>query len=331
MDMAGAALSKTGIFTVSKNLVASLRASGVDVVEFAPTKPVDGRTYLPWFHCVLPHLVNRASVEAMVYPANMLPLVVPATVNIVLLHDVIWESFPNDYNLVWRIALRYGALHALKNAKVISPSQWTADAVLKRFGRHVSMVLPYQFRRTPRKADAVKNQSRDVVYVGSLVGHKNVETLIRGFENIASSFPGAVLHIVGDGPYRQHLERLSQQLVTSRQIVFHGFISEERKKALLSAARVFVQPSLEEGFSLTPWEASALGADLVLSAIPAHEVFREFAWCFRPGSPEDCARALFSCLTTEPGQPLHREFSGEFNIDNYAEEIKRIATWTCVI
>jgi phosphatidylinositol alpha-1,6-mannosyltransferase len=76
--------------------------------------------------------------------------------------------------------------------------------------------------------------------------------------------------LVGEGPYRSHLEKLANKLSLSESITFVGRILYDKLPNYLSAADVFVMPSrsrffgLEvEGLGIVYLEASACGIPVV--------------------------------------------------------------------
>jgi phosphatidylinositol alpha-1,6-mannosyltransferase len=76
--------------------------------------------------------------------------------------------------------------------------------------------------------------------------------------------------LVGEGPYRSHLEKLANKLSLSESITFVGRILYDKLPNYLSAADVFVMPSrsrffgLEvEGLGIVYLEASACGIPVI--------------------------------------------------------------------
>ena len=58
--------------------------------------------------------------------------------------------------------------------------------------------------------------------VARLVEIKDQATLIRAFQIVHKAFPGAELHLLGDGPLRNNLELLANQLELGLSVTFHG-------------------------------------------------------------------------------------------------------------
>ncbi|HLJ22580.1 MAG TPA: glycosyltransferase [Candidatus Acidoferrales bacterium] len=97
--------------------------------------------------------------------------------------------------------------------------------------------------------------------VARLVKIKDQATLIRAFAVVRRNFPGAELHLLGDGPLRGNLEFLSGQLGLGPSVTFHG--ESARVAEFLSGLDVFALSSLSEGIPLAVLEAMAAGLPIV--------------------------------------------------------------------
>lgn len=139
-----------------------------------------------------------------------------------------------------------------------------------------------------------------VVFVGRLRKYKGAQYLIRAFPEILRAVPGARLQIVGDGPYRPHLERLVRSLGVGEAVEFLGALSHSDKVAALNRAQVAAAPSPKEGWGLTVIEANACGTPVVASRSPGLvESVRdgETGLLVRHGDVPALARATVRLLT----------------------------------
>ena len=109
-----------------------------------------------------------------------------------------------------------------------------------------------------------------IVSVGRLVHRKGQDKLIEAFPTIVREIPNAHLLIVGEGPYRTHLEKLVERLSLKENVTFVGRIFYDDLPSYLSASDVFVMPSrsrffgLEvEGLGIVYLEASACAIPVV--------------------------------------------------------------------
>jgi glycosyltransferase involved in cell wall biosynthesis len=103
-----------------------------------------------------------------------------------------------------------------------------------------------------------------VVAVARLSPEKNMANLLRAAALARDADPAFRLEIAGDGPCREDLVRLAQELNLGPIVKFLGEVRDV--PALLARAALFVLPSKSEGISLTLLEAMARG----LPAIATH-------------------------------------------------------------
>jgi L-malate glycosyltransferase len=104
----------------------------------------------------------------------------------------------------------------------------------------------------------------DIIYVGRLIGHKNVDLLIRAVQLVKKDIPGIKTVIVGDGPDIAELRRLAGELGLEKNIKFTGFLENYNDAiAQMKSSKVFVMPSTREGFGMAALDASACGLPVV--------------------------------------------------------------------
>ena len=124
-----------------------------------------------------------------------------------------------------------------------------------------------------------------ILYYGGFRKHKNVEGLLRAYSLISSRVQSRLVLVGRPGQCLSELDPLIQQLNLHDRLVFFGFASEEELKCLLQECRLFVFPSLMEGFGLPLAEALACGAPVVCSnAASLPEVGGDAALYFDPSA-----------------------------------------------
>lgn len=109
-----------------------------------------------------------------------------------------------------------------------------------------------------------------IISVGRLVHRKGQDNLIQAMPAVLKEIPSAHLMLVGEGPYRKHLEKLVTKSSLEQNVTFAGRIMYDRLPSYLSAADLFAMPSrsrffgLEvEGLGIVYLEASACGIPVV--------------------------------------------------------------------
>ncbi|MGA3563974.1 glycosyltransferase family 4 protein [Melissospora conviva] len=109
-----------------------------------------------------------------------------------------------------------------------------------------------------------------VVCVSRLVPRKGQDMLIRALPEIRRRVPGAVLLLVGGGPYRATLQKLARQAGVERDVVFTGSVPAEELPAHYAAGDVYAMPCRTrnrgldvEGLGIVYLEASAIGLPVI--------------------------------------------------------------------
>jgi glycosyltransferase involved in cell wall biosynthesis len=136
-----------------------------------------------------------------------------------------------------------------------------------------------------------------LTFVGRLRRLKCVDRVIDAFAIVHRKQPEAVLHIAGDGPMRRSLEHQAAALGLAGSVVFHGFLPEDAKVALLRDSAVYLSASQFEGFGIPLVEAMAAGAVPVASDIPSHGfIFQDRQVGFLARTPEEMAERTLQVL-----------------------------------
>lgn len=104
----------------------------------------------------------------------------------------------------------------------------------------------------------------DLVYVGRLSEHKRVDLLIEAVSLAWEVMPDIRCGVIGDGPEMERLRRLVEDLQIEENVVFLGFLeTDEDLIAAMKSSRIFVLPSMREGFGISALEANACGLPVV--------------------------------------------------------------------
>jgi glycosyltransferase involved in cell wall biosynthesis len=109
----------------------------------------------------------------------------------------------------------------------------------------------------------------DLVTVGRLLPHKNVDMLLDSVALLRASGLPVTCRIVGDGPMRAALHGQARRLGIEAVVDFRHNVWEQKDVyALMKAARVAVFPTSREGFGIAVLEAIACGLPVVTTSAP---------------------------------------------------------------
>jgi colanic acid/amylovoran biosynthesis glycosyltransferase len=106
-----------------------------------------------------------------------------------------------------------------------------------------------------------------IICVGRLSPEKGQAGLLRAFARLRANYPDPTLRLVGDGPDRQALERLSEELGVNDAVTFAGRLPEPETLVEIARADLLVLPSFMEGLPIVLMEAMALGVPVIASRV----------------------------------------------------------------
>jgi glycosyltransferase involved in cell wall biosynthesis len=102
-----------------------------------------------------------------------------------------------------------------------------------------------------------------VVGLGRLSREKGFDLLVRAHAELVGSGVEHTLEVIGDGPEREPLLRLADELGVSGSVSLPGFVENQFPR--LARAAAVVLPSRHEGMPLVLLEALALGVPVIAS------------------------------------------------------------------
>ncbi|MET0726054.1 MAG: glycosyltransferase family 1 protein [Leifsonia sp.] len=144
-------------------------------------------------------------------------------------------------------------------------------------------------------AARLRPERRRLVYMGSYMPYKNVETLVRAVDQL----PGTELHLMSRVSEADRT-RL-QKLAPGAALVFHDGATDAEYAQTLRSATALVTASRDEGFGIPLVEAMSVGTPVVVSDIP---IFREIGGDAALYFDVDSPQALVAALTRleSPGE-----------------------------
>ena len=165
-----------------------------------------------------------------------------------------------------------------------------------------------------------------ILYVGKQSDYKNIKRLGRAHQRLLEKYPGLGLILVGNlGPRAQKNQKYFADK-EYKNILFTGFITDDKRDWLYKNADAYILPSISEGFGLPGLEAMVYGTPVISSntaSLP--EVFGEAAHYFDPLSTKDMARAIDEVLSNKKLQKQLIE-KGKKQVKKYSWRKMALAT-----
>ncbi|WP_291632709.1 glycosyltransferase family 4 protein [Clostridium sp.] len=170
-----------------------------------------------------------------------------------------------------QFAKKVSKLYCRDCSAIIVPTTKVKDA-LQQYGlrRHID-VIPTgvniePFERSNYDEELIKDEKKSfginenepvVLFIGRIAKEKSIDIIINSMKQLIVKIPNCKLLIVGDGPDRENLEELAEELGIEKSVVFTGEKPWAEIGRYYQMGDVFVGASLTETQGLTFTEAMA--------------------------------------------------------------------------
>ena len=154
------------------------------------------------------------------------------------------------------------------------------------------------------KSELIDTEGPAVLFVGRLVDGKRPGDAVRAVARLRETRPGAELFMCGEGPRREELAELADELAVSDAVHFLGHLPYDEMPGVYRAADALVLPSRAEGMPRTVIEAMAADLPVVASDLEQVAPVLERAGVAVPvGDVEGFAAGLDQVLGGDHGDP----------------------------
>lgn len=236
-----------------------------------------------WFeNFKLDGLVTRLGADICFVPCYRMPLLQRRNKYVVVVHDIISCHFPEHFKGFRAKWLNFATKRACKIAdKLITISNYVQDDLKRVFhldGHNMmtiyNPILPYKEVEdfSAVEADLGLQKEKYFYTVSSLAFNKNLKTLVRLMAALKDDpkFKDYKLVVSGVGlnnPFfasaqKDLFEFIEQQKIADN-IIFTGFVSNERRNSLIVNSAFFLFASIFEGFGMPIIEAMEFGARVI--------------------------------------------------------------------
>lgn len=292
-----------------------------------------------WEKFLLPRKVKEDGCEEFISLYQCPTVLSKKIKHTMVVHDVVPKLFPEYLDnfrkiIYWRLTER-----AIKKAdKIIAISEHTKNDLIKYLDipknkievRYIDVDNFYKEEIPSEEVGHVLkkyNLSPGYIYnAGGLDKRKNIERLIGAYEILLKK-DSHIPDLVISGKLRPEMAPLitdAEKIIKERgiedKVQLLDFIPQEDMRALFKGAKVFVFPSLYEGFGMPVVEALSVGVPVATagrSSIP--EVGGDAVRYFDPENLEDMANKIFEILSddklqhrmSEAGKIQAQKFSWE--------------------
>ena len=279
--------------------------------------------------------LNRIGAKLVFTPMQTMGTIGRKYRLLLTLHDLIYYAHPAPpptlpllIRFGWRLYHRvyWPQRFVLNQADaVVTVSETTKSLIekhrLTKRQVHVVYNAAAHVHEQHKNAHARPTKGQKLIYMGSFMDYKNVETLVSAM----TLLEGYELHLLSriSDDRRAELEGLAGN--ASKQVIFHNGVDEKEYLKHLDEAVALVTASQDEGFGIPVIEAMGRGCPAVISHI---DIFREVggdaAIYFDQNSAADFARAVKTLESASRWKSVSQKSLAQakkFNWEESADEL----------
>lgn len=200
--------------------------------------------------------------------------------SVVTVHDLSILRYPETHpkERVAFMSKRIGK-SILRADRIVTDSEYIRQEIIDQFKipseKVVSVLLAASDNFSPVEGDQLASglaqfglqAGQYILAVGTLEPRKNLTTAIRAYASLPDAIRTEIPFVIAgmNGWRTEGLDQEISALIQNGQIRRLGYVPDDALPTLYSGARVFVYPSLYEGFGLPPLEAMACGVPVIVS------------------------------------------------------------------
>lgn len=258
-----------------------------------------------WEQIILPYYTYKDKIQLLHSLGYVSPLltVIPKIVSIL---DINYKGHSNNMSFHKRILLGLMVnLSAIFCKRIITISEFSKEQIVKFTPANNEKVLVTLLSGTddnfsPQKSEVLskyKINSQYLVAFSSPSPHKNISRLIEAYKLISKSHPNLELVLIGHQSKNNELLSQIDRNGLSGKIIFTGFVPDEDLFSLINSAKVFVFPSLYEGFGIPLLDAQQCNVPVVSSnAGSLPEIGGDSVLYFNPNDTIDISNKILEIL-----------------------------------
>ncbi len=278
-------------------------------VRFLP----DNRWFrILWEQLAIGGAIRVGGPDVFHWPDYSRALLAPGSRSVVTVHDLAFLRLDHIYDPGRTLYKRVMAKVSISGAKaIIAVSDNTARDITELLGipqeriNSIPNGIDSHFRQLPvdiceeYRKRRLGGMGPFILFVGTMEPRKNVMRLLEAHDMLPKiGVKGIPLVLVGHRGWKsEQIVKAIQNGMTKGSVYWLGYVPREELPILYNLCRIFVYPSLYEGFGFPPLEAMACGAPVITSDNSSlSEVAGDVALLIDPLDVEALARAMARLL-----------------------------------
>ena len=291
--------------------------------------------YLFWKQIFLPIKLILNKADIVICPDYVAPII-SSCQKIVVIHDNLFWKYPKNYPSLWRkyfITIINWGLN--NNTKIVTTSNYSLKGLSEIFKKN-DIFSVYQSSEIFKLKSKTAGHKKYILHIGTFEKRKNLLILIKAFKKLKDEentkfklvLAGST-YINGHNETYRKIEKFIHEHNLFSSILIPGYISNNEAKYFFSNAKMYIFPSIDEGFGIPLIEALKLNIPVICSNIPIFkEIEGDSALYFEKNNVDDLYekmkiliqnQKLLKKLTLKGKEKVKK-----FNRNNFIKEFEKI-------
>lgn len=252
--------------------------------EEYPFEIIWGKCAFQWVclpHCFpympeLPHYIREHKeldliITGEVFSLNSLNAVFAANKKVIIWHELakhnaMFKKVPSKiwYNIVARVFMR--------NTCVVARSEEARRFISK----YCRMTKKYSIDHGVNLDKFQPSEEKDDYFVvcSQLIARKRIDGILYKYRDyLDRTGSSSKLYIVGDGPLREEMEKLTEQLGITEMVIFTGKMTHEQLLPYLARAKALLINTEKDNSMISIVEAIAVGTPIITTDVPLNSTY----------------------------------------------------------
>lgn len=264
-----------------------------------------------WEQIILPFYIFKDKIDLVHSLGYVTPLFTTAK-KVVSILDINYKGHSNNMSGSKRILLGSMVnLSAIFSSKIITISEFSKKQIVKytqaKNNKVIvtllsgsSDILPEENKDTKGVIKKYNILNEYIIAFSSPSPHKNIERLLDAVSEILKNRSDLKLVLVGHQHKSESLIKVIEKNNLQNNVIFTGFVPDEDIQPLMSNAKLFVFPSLYEGFGIPLLDAQACKVPVVSSnAGSLPEVGGAAVFYFNPENTSEMVEVISRVLEND--------------------------------
>lgn len=234
--------------------------------------PVESRRQpvrILWENLHLDRRAEKEGIDLMYIPVYSKPLSSRKIPYVNMIHDIQAMHYPQYFGTLRRLFLkRSWRYDSRSSGEIVTISDYCLEDLKKYYPRAAEKMcriyIPVKIQQSGLEAEALQGkyaiQPGAYFYcVSSMLPHKNLDTLLQAIALRKKEGKEDCLVISGVGGNREAFQEALNRLQITENVIDTGFVSDAERDLLYENCRLFLFPSIFEGFGMPVIEAMGRG------------------------------------------------------------------------